>query len=219
MDQLEADLSCSGCESIQSQFGEQHAAKDLKRYHRKGPRKTTRLLIDVLKREGIHAASLLDVGAGIGIVHHELLAAGATEALHVDAAAANIRVAREEATRRGHAGQVRFLEGDFVSIAAELPAADVVTLDRVICCYPDMEQLVGTSAAHARRLYGAVFPRDRWLVRALVRVDNFVRKLTGNSFRSYIHPVAAIDAAVHKQGLRTRAVHETFAWRVAVYAR
>ena len=106
-----------------------------------------------------------------------------------------------------------------MSIAAELPAADVVTLDRVICCYPDMEQLVATSAAHARRLYGAVFPRDRWLVRALVRVDNFVRKLTGNSFRSYIHPVAAIDAAVHNQGLRTRVVHETFAWRVAVYAR
>jgi magnesium-protoporphyrin O-methyltransferase len=212
-------VSCSGCESYQIQFGDRHAAKDLKRYHRNGPRKTTRLLIDALKQEGIEAASLLDVGAGIGIVHHELLAAGARQALHVDAAAANISAAEKEAARRGHAGLVRFLCGDFVSLATEIPAADVVTLDRVICCYPDMEQLVATSAARARRLYGAVFPRERWVVRAMVALGNLVRRVTGNSFRSYVHPVASIDAAVEKQGLRARTVRETFAWRVTVYSR
>ena len=43
----------------------------------------------------------------------------------------------------------------------EIEAADVVTLDRVICCYPDMEALVGRSAERALRLYGLVHPRDR----------------------------------------------------------
>ena len=42
---------------------------------------------------------------------------------------------------------------------------DVVTLDRVICCYPDMPALVDASAAHARRLFGFVAPRERWLTR------------------------------------------------------
>ena len=212
-------MSCCGCESYQSQFGEKHAAKDLKRYRSAGPDETTRLLLDLLKREGVQAASLLDVGAGIGIVHHELLEAGARDAIHVDATGPNIRVAQEEAARRGHAGRVRFLRGDFVTLAAEIPAADVVTLDRVICCYPDMEQLVALSAARARRLYGAVLPRERWIVRATVSLGNVARRLTGNSFRSYVHPVAAIDKAVEKQGLKLRAVRETFAWRVAVYSR
>lgn len=83
-------------------------------------------------------------------------------------------------------------------------APDVVTLDRVICCYPDMEQLVAKSAARARRLYGAVFPPERWVVRATVGLGNFFRRVKGNSFRSYVHPVGAIDAAVQKYGLKIR---------------
>lgn len=212
-------MSCCACESYQSQFGDKHAAKDLKRYRKKGPDKTTRLLTDALKKEGIDGASLLDVGAGIGIVHHELLAAGAKEAVHVDATAPHIRVAKEETARRGHADQVTFLCGDFVTLAAEISPADVVTLDRVICCYPDMELLVSTSASKTRRLYGAVFPRERWIVRAFVSLGNLVRRMTGNAFRAYVHPVDAIDAALTTRGLSVRSVRETFAWRVAVYSR
>jgi hypothetical protein len=53
-----------------------------------------------------------------------------------------------------------FQYGDFVALAPALSAADVVTLDRVICCYDDMPALVGRSAALAERLYGVVYPRD-----------------------------------------------------------
>jgi len=94
-----------------------------------------------------------------------------------------------------------------------------VTLDRVICCYPNMEELVAASAARARRLYGAVFPRERWLVKGFIAVSNFARRLRGNSFRSYMHSVDAIDAALQRQGLRRRSVTETAVWRVAVYSR
>lgn len=212
-------MSCCGCESYQSQFGDRHAVRDLKRYRKRGPDKTTRMLLDALKEEGVAGASLLDVGAGIGIVHHELLAVGAKKAIHVDATAPHIRVAEEEAARRGHAGRVTFLRGDFVMLASQIQAADVVTLDRVICCYPDMQVLVSQSASHARRLYGAVFPRERWMVRAVVALGNFARRMTGNSFRSYVHPVCGIDAALQRQGLRARTVRDTFAWRVAVYSR
>ena len=212
-------MNCCGAESYQTQFGDEHAAKDLRRYRKKGPDKTTRLLLEALEREGVKGVSLLDVGAGIGVVHHELLAAGAQSALHVDATTPNIRAAQEESARRGHAGRVTFLRGDFVVLASEIPAADVVTLDRVICCYPDMEQLVAMSASRARRLYGAVFPRERWLVRAVVKLGNCVRRLRRNAFRAYVHPVRAIDAAVERQCLSLRTVRDTFAWRVAIYSR
>ena len=212
-------MSGCRCESYESQFGDKHAVKDLKRYRSKGPDKTTRLLLGALTAEGISGATVLDVGGGVGVVHHELLAAGAQAAVHVDATESNIRAAKEEASRRGHAGRVSFFHGDFVALAPEIQAADVVTLDRVICCYPDMEQLVAASASHARRLYGAVFPREWRFVKAWLALGNVVRRLRGNAFRTYVHPVRAIDAAIRRQGLKPRTVRDTFIWRVAVYSR
>jgi hypothetical protein len=114
---------------------------------------------------------------------------------------------------------VTFVDGDFVALADGIPPADVVTLDRVICCYPEMERLVAASAAKAQRLYGAVFPRERWMVKTMSTVGNLVWRLRRNPFQSYIHPTSAIDAAVRRQGFTPRTVVDTLIWRVAVYAR
>jgi hypothetical protein len=115
--------------------------------------------------------------------------------------------------------RVTFVHGDFVALADRIPPADVVTLDRVICCYPDMERLVAASAGKAQRLYGAVFPRERWVMKVMLALENFARRLRGNPFRAYVHPTAAIDAAARRQGLTPRFVLDTLLWRVAVYAR
>lgn len=212
-------MSCCEPAAYDSVFDARHAANDLRRYRMKGPDKTTGMLIDALRAHGIQGASVLDVGAGIGVVHHELLAAGARSAVHVDAAAPHLQVARAEAVRRGHADRVTFVRGDFVELAPTIPAAEIVALDRVICCYPDMRELVGTSAGKARRLYGAVFPRERWLLKGKLWLENLVRRLRGDPFRTYVHPTDAIDAEIRRHGLERRSVRDTFLWRVAVYAR
>lgn len=212
-------MACCASNCYESTFNERHAAKQLRRYRRKGPNKTTRMLLDGLRSAGIADAAVLDIGAGVGVVHHELLENGARSAVHVDAARAHMRAAREEVERRRHADRVTFVYGDFVALADTIPPADVVTLDRVICCYPDMETLVTASAGKARRLYGAVFPRERPGVRLVSAIGNLLCRLRGDPFRSYIHPVAAIDAAVRRQGFTLRSVANTFLWRVAIYAR
>lgn len=212
-------MSCCSYQGYQTQFGKKHATKDLRRYRRKGPDKTTRLLLDQLTAAGVRGASLLDIGGGVGVVHHELLEAGADSVAHVDATAANIDAAADEAARRGHTDRVTFVQGDFVALAPEIPAADVVTLDRVICCYPEMEQLVSLSAARAQRLWGAVFPLERVLFKLFVQLGNGMRRVTRNDFRTFIHPVDAIDAALRRDGLRLRSVRDTYGWRAAVYSR
>lgn len=212
-------MTCCGAECFESTFNERHARRQLKHYRRRGPEATTRMLLDALRAEGVRDASVLDVGAGIGIVHHELLSDGARSAVHVDAARPQMRAAREEAARRGHTERVTFVDGDFVRLADGIPPADIVTLDRVICCYPDMERLVTASASKAQRLYGAVFPRERWAVKAMSALGNLMWRVRGNPFRSYIHSTAAIDATVRRQGFTLRSVAETLVWRVAVYAR
>ncbi len=212
-------MSCCQCQGCDSQFGVKHAEKDLKRYRKSGPDVTTRLLLDALKTQGFQGATLLDIGAGIGVVHHELLSAGARSAVHVDATDANVHVAEQETTRQGHREQGVVFRGDFVDLAPEIAAADIVTLDRVICCYSNMEQLVDASAAKARRLYGAVYPRERWVFKVWIVVENLARRIRGNPFQTYIHPISAIDRALERNGLRPRFVRDTFGWRVAVYSR
>jgi len=212
-------MSCCSGACYDAQFNAKVAADDLKRYRRKGPAKTTRLLLNALAAQGVEGMSVLDVGGGIGVVHHELLERGARRAVHVDAAPSYVRAAREEAERKGHAERVSFLEGDFVALAPTVRPADVVTLDRVICCYAEMEPLVAASAARARRLYGAVFPRDTWLNRVVVALGNLLRRVRGSDFRTYLHSPRAIDSVLRQQGLERRSCRDTLTWRVAVYAR
>ena len=211
-----SSCQCAGCDA---QFGDKHAAKDLKRYRESGPDPTTRLLLDAIRTHGLQNATLLDVGAGIGVVHHELLSAGAHSAVHVDATDGNLRIAEQEASRRGHREKVTFLRGDFVDLAPRIEAADIVTLDRVICCYPNMEELVVASAAKANRVYGAVYPRERLIFKVWVVFDNWFRRVRGNPFRTYIHPIGTIDRVLERHGLQQRSVRDTFGWRVAVYVR
>jgi hypothetical protein len=208
---------CTRC--YDEQFDDAQARRDLKRFRKHGPAAATRKLLDALRSFGLDRATLLDIGGGIGAVHHELLDAGVASAVHADASTAYIAAAKEEASRRGHASRVTFVHGDFVALAPTIAPATVVTLDRVICCYADMEALVAASASHAQRLYGAVYPRERWYIRLVLGGVNAFSWMRRSAFRVYSHSPAAIDAALARRGLTRRAYVDTLVWRVAVYER
>ncbi len=212
-------MNCCQCQGIEDMFNEEIVSRDLSRYRSKGPDKTTRVMIDALKKEGIQGLSLLDIGGGVGAIQHELLDAGLVNATDVDASQAYINAARAEAQRRGVAERVTFRHGNFVDVAAQIPPADVVTLDRVICCYPDMEKLVGLSAARARKLYSLVYPRDAWWIKIGLALMNFIFRLQRNPFRVFPHPTRAVEAMVRNNGLKRRFYHQTLVWQVVVYSR
>jgi SAM-dependent methyltransferase len=212
-------VSCCLCDGIDDQFDRKFAQRELRRFRRRGPSRTTQHLIDALRAADPSGASILDIGGGVGAIHHALLDAGAYTAFQIDASAAYVEVAREETVRRGHAGRVMFLRGDFVQWAANVPDADIVTLDRVICCYPDMNALVRAAAGKARRLFGAVYPRDVWWVRFGVRLVNAILRMRGSAFRAYAHSPAAIDAVLRGQGLERISGQQTVVWEIAVFAR
>lgn len=179
----------------------------------------TRALIEALAAGGIHGETVLDIGGGVGAVHHELLRNGAAAAVDVDASRAYIAVAREEAERLGHADRVRYVAGDFVALADEVGPADLVALDRVICCYADMATLVGQSASLARHRYGLVYPRDSWLGRVGVAFLNALLRVSRSSFRTYAHRSAEVDAIVAAHGLVKRLHRTTLIWQLALYER
>ncbi len=212
-------MSQCQCAGIENTFDRELAEDQLDHVRTKGPEKTTRLLLDALRARGVEGRSLLDIGGGVGTIQHELLAAGVTEVTSVDASSAYIAVSRGEAKRLGHARRVRYFHGDFVDLAGTIAPADIVTLDRVICCYDDMRALVTASTARAARLYGLVYPRAAWWARlaiALLNVSMWVRR---NPFRVFSHAVASVDSAIREQGLAPVYHRTSGMWHVAVYAR
>ena len=201
-------------------YNEKFATADLRSYRKKGPNPWTRTLIEALKAEGVDGATLLDIGGGIGAIQHELLAAGAARATGVETSSAYLAAAREESDRRGHTGRVTYQHGDFVELAESVPAADIVTLDRVINVYPDWTRLVGLSAARARRLYGVIVPRDTRFVRLVIVAMNLVLRLQQQRVRAAVVPIDAIDRVVREAGLSpcfSRTVGP--AWQVVLYRR
>jgi magnesium-protoporphyrin O-methyltransferase len=200
-------------------FNADEARRDLLHYRDKGPDPSTRRLLDALKTAGVEGATLLDIGGGVGVVQLELLAAGAARSIDVDASSAYLATAEGEAYQRGLSDRARFLHGDFVSLADQVDAADIVTLDRVICCYPDARALIGRSAAKARRLYGVVHPVDRWWTRLLATIGNLGYRLFRNPYRMHVHRQALIDELLASEGLRPINVATAWFWRTAVYRR
>lgn len=191
----------------------------MRRYHRRGPLPTTRRLLQALGEPPGAGATLLDIGGGVGVIHHELLRRGFTSATHVDRSQAFIEVARQEAASVGHGGLVQFVHGDFRTVAPSLQPADVVTLDRVVCCDPDFGSLLPLAVERARRALALSVPRDRWYVRWFVSLSNAWRRVRGSDFRVYVHSPAEMDALLQRLGLRCAHTEATIAWSIQVWER
>jgi magnesium-protoporphyrin O-methyltransferase len=213
-------MDACGCDRGFEIFDRRSAEGDLERYRSKGPDTTTRMLLDLIRARGVRGASILDIGSGIGVIDHELLRDGAGHAVLVEASGPSLEAARNEARRRGHLDRVDFVDGDFVSRASSVDVADIVTLDRVICCYPDMESLVGRSAERARRVYALVYPQDRWWVGLGIRATNLCMRVSRRAFRAYVHRTKDVDAVARAHGLAPRVARRAGPiWQVAVYVR
>jgi 2-polyprenyl-3-methyl-5-hydroxy-6-metoxy-1,4-benzoquinol methylase len=213
------DCCSPGDSRFDRQFDARHAAEKLRAYRQNGPARLTRALIEALAAGGADGQTVLDIGGGVGAVHHELLRSGASTAVDVDASLAYLTVAREEAERQGHADRARYLAGDFVSLAEQLDPADLVALDRVICCYADMAALVGRSAALARHRYGVVYLRDTWVGRLGVMLENAWLRLSRSPFRTYVHRTAEVDAILATHGLVKVLHRTTLIWQLVLYER
>jgi magnesium-protoporphyrin O-methyltransferase len=213
-------MTSCGCERIESKFDEAYAAEKLELYRRAGPDASTRALLEALLAEDIDGKTLLDIGGGVGAVQHALLKAGVVSVQEVEASAAHVAACREEAEHQGHADLIEHLMGDLGSVAGEVEPADIVTLDRSVCCWPDMPDLSERSAVKARRFLGIVYPRDVWWVRHGWRAYSNVRQvLRRNPMRVYTHRTGDVEAILARHGLERHSYTEVGVWQVVVYAK
>jgi 2-polyprenyl-3-methyl-5-hydroxy-6-metoxy-1,4-benzoquinol methylase len=212
-------MSGNCCEITDGAFSEAEARSERKSYLKNGPAKQTKLILEAIRALGFKNSDLLDIGGGIGTIHHELLEDVAEAATHVDASSAYLKEAKAEAARRGHGERVNFIHADFTDIAADLPKADIVTLDRVVCCYPDFRRLLKAAADHSRKALALTYPRETWYMRFGLRVINFFQRLRRDPFRVFLHPIADMDSLIKKDGFERVSVRRLFVWEMALYRR
>ena len=212
-------MPCNCCEITDSAFSEKEAKSQLRDYRRKGPAKQTRFILDAIRSLHLKNIALLDIGGGIGAIHHELLEDVAQAATHVDASSAYLKEAKLEAARLGHTERVTFIHADFTDVEKELPKADVVTLDRVVCCYPDFRRLLEAASRHSQRAIALTYPREAWYLRMAWPVMNFFQQLRKDPFRVFLHPISEMDSLLKKEGFERVSVHDLFVWEMALYQR
>lgn len=210
--------SCN-CDSIADHFDEAHLEERLAQYRKGRLPIATQILLGALSTLDLQDLRLLDIGGGSGTIMQVLFAQGIRHATLVEIADAYLDAAKRDARDRGLEDQVEFLLGDFVEIADRVGEADLVTLDRVVCCYPHMPSLVGTSISKAVQWYALSHPRDTWWARFAFVSENWLRRLKGDPFTAYVHDVSAMESIIEQAGFRREFHRRTWFWEVAIFRR
>jgi len=130
-----------------------------------------------------------------------------------------LKEAKKESEKQGNSERVQFIHADFTDVAKDLPQADVVTLDRVVCCYPDFRSLLKNASEHSRKAIALTYPREVWYIRFGLGFINFFQRLRRDPFRVFIHPINEMDELLSKQGFRRSSMKRLFVWEMALYQR
>lgn len=210
--------SCCRPESYGAFFSEKGARRALKRYRGRGLDGLSARIAAVVREHGVEGATVLEVGGGIGALEVELLQAGAERATNVELSPEYEEAAAELARERGVERQLERRVGDFVG-QPDVAEADAVVMNRVVCCYPDYEALLGTAADRARSLLVFSFPRERAVVRTAFALMNLWLRLSRSDFRGFIHPVRAMLEVAQSRGLTPVVQHRGFFWQLAALER
>ena len=185
----------------------------------------TASLLKAITDLGVSGRTVLDVGCGIGDLAIGTVAAGATSAVGFDLSPKAIDRARALARRRGVGDRATFEVGDGSKL--DLPRADIVAINRVVCCYPDADGILERTLAAAASVYAISAPISSGATGVYNRTQNAfwnviyrLRDRHYGGFRTFIHDVERLDARIRAAGFR-RAHHERrrVVWDLAVYAR
>lgn len=210
-------MSCctSGLSDV---FDEDFARREADRYRKRGLPPRARRLLDILESVlPLRGVNTLEAGIGSGALTVEMLRRGATHATAIDAVPAQIAAAKSLAAEYQLQPRVDFVVDDFAH--TRQPAADVVVLDRVVCCYPDWRTMLESAVAHSTRVIAMSYPRDSIVMRAVHHVMDIWFIMIRSDFRFHVHSVAQMHAALEHAGFRMQRKSRYFWWELLVAER
>jgi len=201
-----------GCDEF---FDRRFARRLANRYRRRGLDRTARRMVGFVEERGVEGVTVLEVGGGVGEIQLELLKRGAIRTVNLELSPGYDEEARRLLQEAGLEGRAERRLTDIAAQPDEVGPADVVVLNRVVCCYPDYERLLGTVADHARRLVVFSYPPRNLVSRTIVSAQNLFFRLRGREFRVFTHPPAAMLAVVEQRGFRRTFARRALVWQTA----
>jgi len=193
-------------------------SKSYARSFRKGKlEKIQQYLIDEICKESLEGKTILDIGSGVGKLHLSLLKRGASFATGIDMSEAMIDHAKAFAQKFGIENKTAYHLGDFMVKADSVTDADITLLDKVVCCYEDLEGLVSTSADKTKFLYALTFPTDNFLMKFWFKTEIVIAKLFRADFRPYWHQWKRVEQLLNEKGFFLIGSTSTIIWHAALY--
>ncbi|MDQ3157573.1 MAG: class I SAM-dependent methyltransferase [Actinomycetota bacterium] len=168
-----------------------------RRYRKRGLGRTSTRIISFLVDQEIEGATVLEIGGGVGEIQVELLRHGAAHTTNLEISTG---YEAEAARLLEQSGLTNRATRRFINIAEspdDVEPADVVVLNRVVCCYPDYERLLTAAGSHARRLLVFSHPPRNAASRMFMSVQNRALRMTGNTFQGFTHPPEAMLAVLN----------------------
>ncbi len=210
-------MTCIHCCGADKFFDLKSAQKEMKKFKRKGTRKATKKLLDLLFDKNIENKSLLDIGGGVGAIQWNFLEKGGKSTLDVDASHGYLKVAREYAKENDQEDKAKFLFGDFVDVSDEVEHHDFVTMDKVLCCYPDYKILLDNALKKCNNTIVISYPLGGLITKLVNYLPNFYMYLIRNTYRSYVHSPREIEQFIIDRGFKVVKKNISFPWHVQSY--
>ena len=211
-------MSCC-TNGLTEMFSEDVSRSDADHYRKHGlPKRARKLLSAIEATTSLAGKRTLEIGVGVGAVSIEMLRRGAASATGVDAVASQLEQARLLAAEKGVADRLDLVLSEFTQ-TTQVAQADVVVLDRVVCCYPDWQALLAGAASHARIGVALTYPRAVWWVRILWWIADMWARFTRDGFRLFIHSPRQMHALLARSGFKPRVVGHYYWWEIAIAAR
>jgi SAM-dependent methyltransferase len=150
--------------------------------------------------------TVLELGCGRGGLLLGLVRAGVVSATGVDLSATSINAAQTRFEQAQLSDRVHLSVGDAAYVPLE--PHDWVILDRVLCCYPDVERLLANTLPAGAQLYAFTVPTSRGWRGVIARLDEWVENawntLRGRPCPGYVHDLDLIEGRLASAGFRLR---------------
>ncbi len=182
---------------------------------------TSRRLLEMLSDVAQVRPTVLEIGCGSGALMVELLERGAATADGVDLSPQSVATAERRAESAGVTERATFTVGDGSRV--ELAQHDWVILDRVICCYAHLDQLLTNALGAARSRFVMTMPLSYgWrsvITKPLVRLERAFNRFIGRPCPAFVHAIRQIEERLSRSGFRRLHEQRVGMWHAAVWER
>lgn len=176
-------------------------------------------MLALLPDASVVQARVLEIGGGVGALQAELLKRGAANGEVVELVNAYRPFALELARAAGVADRTAFRVADVLGDPASVDPADIVMLNRVVCCSAEGPALVAVAAGLTRDMLLLSYPRASVVARWLSRAQHAIFRLLRRKYRFYIRSERVILGAAEGAGLTVVARERGAIWEYTLLKR